>query len=85
MPDACLTGRISKQWGEIGFQVSKSLQLSAAGQNLGFKMMYFQGDDPSTDFRGMGILSLSCLRYFAKHHSKEARRALQHSYHPKTG
>lgn len=32
MPDTELNGRITKQWGDIGFQ----------------------GNDPQTDFRGMG-------------------------------
>lgn len=38
-PDTPLTGRISKQWCEIGFQ----------------------GSDPKTDFRGMGLLGLHNL------------------------
>uniref|UniRef100_A0A3B3URN3 ELMO/CED-12 domain containing 1 n=1 Tax=Poecilia latipinna TaxID=48699 RepID=A0A3B3URN3_9TELE len=38
-PDTPLTGRISKQWCEIGFQ----------------------GNDPKTDFRGMGLLGLQNL------------------------
>ncbi|KAF7641079.1 hypothetical protein LDENG_00295330 [Lucifuga dentata] len=38
-PDCPLTGRISKQWCEIGFQ----------------------GCDPKTDFRGMGLLGLHNL------------------------
>ena len=36
MPDTPLKERISKQWGDIGFQ----------------------GKDPKTDFRGMGMLFL---------------------------
>lgn len=39
MPDEPLKDRITRQWGEIGFQ----------------------GDDPKTDFRGMGILGLNNL------------------------
>lgn len=38
-PDSPLSGRISKQWCEIGFQ----------------------GNDPKTDFRGMGLLGLHNL------------------------
>ncbi|XP_045149478.1 ELMO domain-containing protein 2 isoform X3 [Echinops telfairi] len=41
MPKNKLKARISKQWGDIGFQ----------------------GDDPKTDFRGMGILGLINLVY----------------------
>lgn len=36
MPNIKLESRITKQWGDIGFQ----------------------GDDPKTDFRGMGLLGL---------------------------
>uniref|UniRef100_A0A8C8IJ35 ELMO domain-containing protein n=1 Tax=Oncorhynchus tshawytscha TaxID=74940 RepID=A0A8C8IJ35_ONCTS len=43
-PDSPLTGRISKQWCEIGFQ----------------------GNDPKTDFRGMGLLGLHNLLKMSK-------------------
>lgn len=62
-PDRMLTDRISKDWGDIGFQ----------------------GDDPKTDFRGMGLLGLVNLVYFAKEHNSHALQALQHSHHPKYG
>ncbi|KAK2519231.1 Elmod2 [Columba guinea] len=45
----------------------------------------FQGDDPKTDFRGMGLLGLVNLVYFSKHYSNEAREVLSHSNHPKLG
>jgi len=45
----------------------------------------FQGEDPATDFRGMGILGLKNLVYFAKIFNKQALKALQHSHHPKYG
>ncbi|KAH9505686.1 ELMO domain-containing protein 2 [Bulinus truncatus] len=45
----------------------------------------FQGHDPSTDFRGMGILGLEQLLYFAKNYPKEARHVLSQSHHPKFG
>ncbi|KAG7267726.1 hypothetical protein CRUP_031616, partial [Coryphaenoides rupestris] len=41
MPSAKLESRVTKQWGDIGFQ----------------------GDDPKTDFRGMGMLGLTNLVY----------------------
>ena len=50
-------GRITKEWGEIGFQ----------------------GTDPATDFRGMGVLGLRQLAFFADRHGVAARRALQDS------
>nr|CAB3242141.1 ELMO domain-containing protein 2 [Phallusia mammillata] len=62
-PDEPLTCRVSKQWGNIGFQ----------------------GDDPKTDFRGMGILGLLNLVYFAEHYPEHAAKSLLHSMHPKYG
>ncbi|KGL80784.1 ELMO domain-containing protein 2, partial [Tinamus guttatus] len=45
----------------------------------------FQGDDPKTDFRGMGMLGLMNLVYFSKHYTEEARQILSRSNHPKLG
>jgi hypothetical protein len=45
----------------------------------------FQGDDPSTDFRGMGILGLENLLYFATKYPGTSRHVLSHSHHPKFG
>eukprot|EP00096_Caligus_rogercresseyi_P014021 TRINITY_DN6571_c0_g1_i2.p1 TRINITY_DN6571_c0_g1~~TRINITY_DN6571_c0_g1_i2.p1 ORF type:complete len:316 (+),score=81.91 TRINITY_DN6571_c0_g1_i2:214-1161(+) len=45
----------------------------------------FQGEDPKTDFRGMGTLGLDNLLYFAKEFSSPARHILSHSHHPKHG
>ncbi|XP_078602842.1 ELMO domain-containing protein 2-like [Branchiostoma floridae x Branchiostoma japonicum] len=63
MPDTSLESRITKQWGDIGFQ----------------------GDDPRTDFRGMGMLGLHNLFFFADQQSELARQVLQHSHHPQYG
>ncbi|KAM6970525.1 ELMO domain-containing protein 1 isoform 1-T1 [Aplochiton taeniatus] len=60
-PDNPLTGRISKQWCEIGFQ----------------------GSDPKTDFRGMGLLGLYNLMYFAEHDKATALQMLHDSLQPK--
>ncbi|KAM3868865.1 ELMO domain-containing protein 1 [Diretmus argenteus] len=60
-PDTPLTGRISKQWCEIGFQ----------------------GSDPKTDFRGMGLLGLHNLLYFAEHDKATALQVLHDSLQPK--
>ncbi|KAG7217116.1 hypothetical protein INR49_027657 [Caranx melampygus] len=60
-PDTALTGRISKQWCEIGFQ----------------------GSDPKTDFRGMGLLGLHNLLYFAEHDKATALQMLNDSLQPK--
>ncbi|OAD59189.1 ELMO domain-containing protein 2 [Eufriesea mexicana] len=45
----------------------------------------FQGDDPKTDFRGMGILGLENLLHFAKEYPSAARHVLSHSTHPRYG
>lgn len=45
----------------------------------------FQGDDPKTDFRGMGVLGLENLLYFARNYPGSARHLLSHSQHPKHG
>lgn len=45
----------------------------------------FQGDDPGTDFRGMGMLGLHNLIFFAREYGSAARHILSHSHHPKYG
>lgn len=45
----------------------------------------FQGDDPKTDFRGMGILGLENLVYFAEEYPSAAKHVLAHSTHPRFG
>ncbi|CAB4025064.1 Hypothetical predicted protein [Paramuricea clavata] len=42
----------------------------------------FQGKNPETDFRGMGILGLENLLYFAKNRNDVARKVLSESHHP---
>ncbi|XP_032887666.1 ELMO domain-containing protein 2 [Amblyraja radiata] len=63
MPHIPLESRITKQWGDIGFQ----------------------GEDPKTDFRGMGMLGLHNLMFFGEHYPETARQALSQSNHPKMG
>lgn len=43
----------------------------------------FQGDDPSTDFRGMGLFGLNQLTYFASNYPLQAREVLESSNHPR--
>ncbi|XP_043547770.1 ELMO domain-containing protein 1 isoform X1 [Chiloscyllium plagiosum] len=43
----------------------------------------FQGDDPKTDFRGMGMLGLYNLVFFAEHDNTTARQVLFDSHQPK--
>lgn len=45
----------------------------------------FQGDDPKTDFRGMGLLGLENLLFFAKEYNSAASHVLSHSLHPQHG
>lgn len=45
----------------------------------------FQGDDPKTDFRGMGLLGLENLIYFAEQYPGPAGQVLSHSLHPTYG
>jgi len=45
----------------------------------------FQGEDPKTDFRGMGILGLQNLVYFAREFGSAAKHILSHSHHPRFG
>ncbi|KAF1464145.1 ELMO domain-containing protein 1, partial [Pygoscelis antarcticus] len=43
----------------------------------------FQGDDPKTDFRGMGLLGLYNLVYFAERDTEIAQQVLSDSLQPK--
>ncbi|OON20498.1 protein, SNF2 family [Opisthorchis viverrini] len=47
-----------------------------------WSLIGFQTDNPYTDFRGMGILSLKNMVYFSSHHTKLARSLLSASNHP---
>jgi hypothetical protein len=42
----------------------------------------FQGNDPASDFRGMGLLGLNDLLYFVQAHASHALSCLQHASHP---
>ncbi|KAF7727272.1 ELMO domain-containing protein 2 [Apophysomyces ossiformis] len=42
----------------------------------------FQGKDPATDFRGMGIQGLDDLLYYAQTHPSSALQTLTSSHHP---
>lgn len=45
----------------------------------------FQGDDPMTDFRGMGMLGLHNLVYFVTKYTDASRQLYSHSNHPQYG
>ncbi|KAF2885522.1 hypothetical protein ILUMI_20672 [Ignelater luminosus] len=55
-------------------------RVSRQWQDIGF-----QGDDPKTDFRGMGLLGLENLLYFATEFKGPASHVLSHSHHPDYG
>jgi hypothetical protein len=47
-----------------------------------WQLIGFQGSDPATDFRGMGLLGLDQLIFFAKKYPRHAQKALTTSRHP---
>ncbi|RXG58132.1 ELMO domain-containing protein 1 [Armadillidium vulgare] len=55
-------------------------RISKQWQEIGF-----QGNDPATDFRGMGMLGLENLLYFAETHPNAAQHVLLRSQHPVYG
>nr|CAD2194011.1 unnamed protein product [Meloidogyne enterolobii] len=55
-------------------------RISNQWQDIGF-----QGDDPATDFRGMGMLGLDQLVFFAQFDVENCRRVLSLSMHPVYG
>ncbi|KAJ2952227.1 hypothetical protein O0L34_g4503 [Tuta absoluta] len=50
-----------------------------------WQVIGFQGDDPKTDFRGMGLLGLENLLFFATEYPQAASHLLSHSQHPRYG
>ncbi|EGC38308.1 hypothetical protein DICPUDRAFT_86597 [Dictyostelium purpureum] len=61
-------------WQSLSPNVRRSARFSSEWGELGF-----QGKDPATDFRGMGILGLENLVYLSTIHSDKARDALNNS------
>lgn len=64
----------------MGAEEKLSQRISNQWQDIGF-----QGDDPKTDFRGMGLLGLENLIFFAREYNGTARHLLSHSHHPTHG
>lgn len=67
-------------WDELMPNCRLENRVTKQWQDIGF-----QGDDPKTDFRGMGILGLDNLVYFASKYTYLARCALSRSMHPVYG
>lgn len=45
-----------------------------------WKLVGFQGSNPVTDFRGMGLLSLQCLLYISKYYPTKVREMIDRTY-----
>lgn len=67
-------------WDELKPDDRLECRVTKQWQDIGF-----QGDDPKTDFRGMGTLGLDNLVYFASKYTNLARCALSRSMHPVHG
>lgn len=72
--------KLLKLWNLLRPDEALQSRVTKQWQDIGF-----QGDDPKTDFRGMGILGLENLVYFAQEYPSAASQALLHSLHPLHG
>jgi hypothetical protein len=72
--------KLKALWHNLMPDVELESRITKQWQQIGF-----QGDDPATDFRGMGILGLDNLLYFTREYPGTARHLLSHSQHPKYG
>jgi ELMO/CED-12 family len=63
---------LSELWTAINPDTPLSGRISAQWKTIGF-----QGKDPATDFRGMGLLGLKNLVYFATHYPEQVRAMIQ--------
>ena len=72
--------KLLQLWQKLKPNVQLDQRISKMWTDIGF-----QGNDPATDFRGMGFLGLQNLLYFATEHTETARQILSHSDHPQHG
>ncbi|EEB14508.1 ELMO domain-containing protein, putative [Pediculus humanus corporis] len=72
--------KLLKLWNLLVPDVKLNNRVTKQWQFIGF-----QGDDPKTDFRGMGILGLENLLFFASEYSNIAQKILLKSQHPTQG
>ncbi|RZF33223.1 hypothetical protein LSTR_LSTR014028 [Laodelphax striatellus] len=72
--------KLLKLWDHLMPSVPLESRVTKQWQDIGF-----QGDDPKTDFRGMGILGLENLLFFAEEYPSAATYVLSHSLHPQKG
>lgn len=73
-------GKLLELWRRLIPKEELEARVTKQWQEIGF-----QGDDPKTDFRGMGLLGLENLLYFATEYEGPAQHVLSHSYHPVHG
>uniref|UniRef100_A0A8C2WL81 ELMO/CED-12 domain containing 1 n=1 Tax=Cyclopterus lumpus TaxID=8103 RepID=A0A8C2WL81_CYCLU len=69
---------LMKLWKELRPDTPLTCRISKQWCEIGF-----QGSDPKTDFRGMGLLGLHNLLYFAEHDKVTALQMLHDSLQPK--
>lgn len=72
--------KLLKLWTLLMADIPLENRVTKQWQDIGF-----QGDDPKTDFRGMGILGLDNLLFFAEEYPGPANHVLSHSLHPQYG
>ncbi|KAK9504453.1 hypothetical protein O3M35_010779 [Rhynocoris fuscipes] len=72
--------KLTRLWTALQPDVPLESRISRQWTDIGF-----QGDDPKTDFRGMGLLGLDNLVFFAEEYTEAARHVLSHSQHPQFG
>ncbi|XP_026737375.1 ELMO domain-containing protein 2 [Trichoplusia ni] len=67
-------------WSLLVPDIELEARVTKQWQHIGF-----QGDDPKTDFRGMGLLGLENLIFFATEYPQVSSHVLSHSLHPRYG
>lgn len=72
--------KLMQLWGFLMPDVKLESRLSKQWTDVGF-----QGDDPKTDFRGMGMLGLNQLLYISTKYTPLSRQILSKSHHPTYG
>lgn len=72
--------KLKRLWDLLNPDHPLNNRISKQWQDIGF-----QGNDPKTDFRGMGVLGLDNLLFFASEYNDLAKNVLQHSLHPVHG
>jgi hypothetical protein len=72
--------KLLRLWKTLMPGIELTSRVTKQWQDIGF-----QGDDPKTDFRGMGLLGLDNLLFFSTEYRPASARVLQHSLHPQYG